>query len=85
MTVINATKARDNLYQLIADVNNNCEPVTITNNRGENAVLLSEDDWNAIQETIFLNSIPNMAESIIKGGKTPLEECISENEVDFDV
>lgn len=83
MTVINATKARENFYQLISDVNSNSEPVTIMNNRGKNAVLLSEDDWNAIQETVCLNSIPGMAESIIKGGKTPLAECMSENEVNW--
>lgn len=81
MTTINATKARDNLYQLISDVNENCEPITIMNNRGKNAVLISEDDWNAIRETIFLNSISGMAESIIRGGQTPLDECLSEDEV----
>lgn len=81
MTVINATKARDNLYQLISDVNDNSEPITITNNRGKNAILISEDDWNAIQETIYLNSIPEMTDSIIKGGETSLEECLSESEV----
>ena len=49
MTAINATSARKNLYQLIQDVNTNSTPITITNSRGKNAVLLSEDDWNAIQ------------------------------------
>lgn len=83
MAAISVTKARENLYQLISDVNTSCDPVTITNNRGKNAVLLSEDDWKAIQETIYLNSIPGMTESIIKGGQTPLEECISEKEVDW--
>ena len=75
MTVINATKARQNLYQLISDVNANCEPITIMNNRGKNAVLISEDDWRAIQETIYLNSIPGLAESIIAGGKEEIGEC----------
>ena len=65
MIAINATTARNNLYNLISDVNKSSEPVTITNSRGKNAVLISEDDWNAIQETIYLNSIPGMAESII--------------------
>ena len=83
MTVISATKARENIYQILAEVNVNSQPITITNNRGKNAVLISEDDWNAIQETLYLNSIPKMAESIILGGTTPLEECLSEEEVDW--
>lgn len=83
MTAISATKARENIYQIMADVNANSQPITITNNRGKNAVLISEDDWNAIQETLFLNSIPGMTESIIEGGNTPLEECLSEDEVEW--
>ena len=74
MNAINATNARKNLYQLIADVNNNSTPITITNSRGKNAVLLSEDDWNALKETIYLNSVPGMAESIIAADEEPLEE-----------
>jgi len=74
MTAINATTARKNLYQLISDVNTNSTPVTITNSRGKNAVLLSEDDWNAIQETLYLNSVPGMAESIIEAKNEPIEE-----------
>ncbi len=77
MTAITATKARENIYQLIQDVNTNCAPVTITNQKGKNAVLVGEDDWNAMQETIYLNSIPGMVESIIEAGKEPLEECIA--------
>ena len=83
MTTISATKARESLYQLITDVNRNNTPVTITNSRGKNAVLLSEDDWNAIQETLYLMSIPGMTESIIEGGNTPIEECVAEDEVDW--
>ena len=83
MTAISVTKARDNIYQLISDVNANCQPITITNNKGRNAVLIGEDDWRAIEETLFLMSIPNMAESIIQGGNTPLEECLSEDEVEW--
>lgn len=83
MTAINVTKARESLYQLITDVNTTSEPITITNNRGKNAVLLSEDDWNAIQETLYLISIPGMAESIVTGGNTPIEECLAEDEVDW--
>ena len=83
MITISATKARENIYQLISDVNANCQPITITNNKGRNAVLIGEDDWRAIEETLFLMSIPGMTESIIEGGNTPLEECLSEDEVDW--
>lgn len=63
MTAIPATTARANLYRLIDQVNEEPEPLTITGQRG-NAVLVGEDDWRAIQETIFLASIPGMAASI---------------------
>ncbi len=75
MTAISVTKARENIYQILSDVNNNSQPITITNNRGKNGVLISEDDWNAIQETLYLNSIPGMTESIIEAGNEPLEGC----------
>ena len=74
MTAINATSARKNLYQLIQDVNTNSTPITITNSRGKNAVLLSEDDWNAIQETDYLNSIPGIVHSILSANGESLEE-----------
>ena len=83
MTAISVTKARENIYQLMSDVNLNCEPITITNNKGKNAVLIGEADWRAIQETLYLMSIPGMAESIIEGGNTPLEDCLSEDEVEW--
>lgn len=75
MPTISVTKARENLYQTIAEVNENSQPVVITNNRGKNAVLISEDDWNAIQETLYLHSIPGMVESILESKKETLEEC----------
>ena len=75
MTTINATKARQILYQLISDVNDYSEPVTITNSKGKNAILISEDDWKCIEETLYLNGIPELAESITDGGKESLDEC----------
>lgn len=83
MTSINATKARESLYKLIAEVNESSTPITITNSRGKNAVLLAENDWNAIQETLYLMSVPGLAESIIEGGKTPVDDCLTEDEVDW--
>ena len=70
MTAISITQARSNLYKILADVNNNSEPITLTNSRGKNGVLISEDDWNAIQETLFLNSVPGLAESILDGKRS---------------
>lgn len=83
MTAISATKARENIYQIISDVNTNCEPITITNNKGKNAVLIGEADWRAIEETLYLMSVPGMAESILEGGKTPIEDCVPEEEVEW--
>lgn len=81
MTTITATKARENIYQLIQEVNASCTPVTITNSRGKNAVLIGEEDWKSIEETLLLMSIPGMAESILKGGDAPIEDCFEEEEV----
>ena len=75
MTAINATTARKNLYQLIADVNDSRTPITITNMRGKNAVLISEDDWRAVEETLYLNAIPNITQSILAADEEPLSEC----------
>ena len=75
MTAINATTARKNLYQLIADVNDSRAPITITNMRGKNAVLISEDDWRAVEETLYLNAIPKMTQSILTADEEPLSEC----------
>ena len=83
MNAMNVTQARANLFQLIANVNFNSEPITLTNNKGKNAVLIGEDDWNAIQETLYLNSVPGMAESLLKGKNTPPEDCLSEDEVEW--
>jgi prevent-host-death family protein len=77
MTTITATEARKQLYKLLDDVSDSHEPVQITGKRG-NAVLVGEEDWRAVQETLFLVSIPGMRESIIEGMATPPEELDSE-------
>jgi len=74
MATLSATEARKNLYRLIDETSSTHEPITITGKRG-NAVLLSESDWKAIQETMFLVNIPGMRESIIEGLNTPIEDC----------
>lgn len=70
MTTITATEARKLLYKLLDDVSGSHEPVQITGKRG-NAVLVSQDDWNAVQETLYLVSVPGMRESVLEGMATP--------------
>ncbi len=79
MKTISVTKARSNLYKLIDEIKESSQPIQITGKRG-NAILISEDDWRAIQETLYLLSIPGMRESIREGLNTPLEECSEEIE-----
>lgn len=80
MSTINITNARKDLYNLVENVGLYHEPTLIVGKKA-NAVLISEDDWNAIQETLYLNTIPGMVESIREGAKEPVEECISEDMV----
>ena len=77
MTTITATKARSRLYTLIDDTAKSHEPIQITGKRN-NGVLISEDDWRSIQETLHLSSIPGMKDSIIRGLKTPVRKCSRE-------
>jgi prevent-host-death family protein len=79
MTILKVSEARANLYQLIDETAQSHQPVTITGRR-HNAVLVSEDDWRSVQETLYLVSIPGMRESIIEGMQTPVEECAEELE-----
>lgn len=74
MTILSASEARSRLYRLIDETAMSHEPVRITGKR-RNAVLVSEEDWNAIQETIYLLSISGMRESIREGLATSIEEC----------
>jgi antitoxin YefM len=74
MTTVTATEARKSLYKLLNEVAESHEPIQITGKRG-NAVLIGEEDWRAVQETLYLVSIPGMRESILEGMRTPVEEC----------
>jgi antitoxin YefM len=73
MTSITATEARKRLYSLLDDVAASHEPIEITGRRS-NAVLVSEDDWRSVQETLHLLSIPGMRESILEGMATRAED-----------
>jgi antitoxin YefM len=79
MTILNATEARSRLYQLIQEVAITHEPVVITGKKG-NAVLIAEEDWNAISETLYLLAIPGMRESIQAGRAEPLADCAQDLE-----
>ena len=77
MTSVPVTKARSRLYQLLDEAAESHEPIQITGKRS-NAVLVSEDDWRSIQETLFLVSIPGMRESLRKGMAEPLDQAFTD-------
>lgn len=77
MSTLSATEARANLYRVIDETAQSHEPVLITSKRN-NAVLISERDWNAIQETLHLLSISGMRESIREGMETDISEFSEE-------
>ena len=77
MTTYNVTEARTNLYKLIDETANTHQPIIIKGKRS-NAVLLSEEDWSAINETLFLLAIPGMRESIREGMETDLKDTNKE-------
>lgn len=74
MTAITASEARANLYRLIDEAASTHQPLWISGKRN-NAVLVSAEDWEAIQETLFLLAVPGMRESIRQGIETPVDEC----------
>ena len=77
MKTLTASEARANLYRLLDEAAASHEPVHITGKRN-NGVLVSEEDWNAVQETLYLLSVPGMRESIRKGMATPVEKTSEE-------
>jgi prevent-host-death family protein len=77
MDTVFATEAGSRLYGLIDETAAAHKPVLIKGQRN-NAVLISEEDWNAIQETLYLLSVPGLRESIHEGMNTPIEECDQE-------
>ena len=74
MTTMTASQARANIFKLVDQTRKSHEPVQITTKRG-NAVLISEDDYRSIQETMYLLSVPGMREKILKGKDTPPSDC----------
>ena len=82
MKTVPLNQATNDITNLINETNSTKTPILITGET-ENAVLISESEWNAIQETLYLQSIPNMTESILEGGKIPVEDCIKLEDLDW--
>lgn len=82
MLNINVTNFRRNIFGLLEQTIKFNEPVNISTKDG-NAVVISEEDYNGLMETLYLSSIPGMKDRIIEGMKTPIVECIPEKEIEW--
>lgn len=82
MESINVTNARQDFYNLISNVNASHRPVRINGKNG-NAVLLSEDDWNAIEETLFLHAVPGLVEKINSSESESLDSMVNADDLDW--
>lgn len=83
MTSVTATAARNDIYNLIARVNEDCKPIAITTSKGKGAVLVGEDDWASIEETLYLMGIPGMAEKLMTAKEEDLSDCVTADELDW--
>ena len=82
METIKINESDCNFSEIIAEINQKNQPILLEETTGK-AVLISEQEWNAIQETLYLQSIPNMVESLHEGASTPIEECVDVNDIDW--
>ena len=82
MTYTNITNFRQNIYEILEQTIKFNEPVNISTKNG-NAIVISEEDYNSLMETVYLLSIPEMKEKLINGKNTPIEECLTEDEVEW--
>ena len=78
----NITNFRKNIFSMLEQTIKYNEPVNISTKDG-NAVIIIEEDYNSLMETLYLYSIPEQREKIIEGLNTPIEECVTENEVEW--
>lgn len=76
----NVTNFRKNIFEILEQTIKYNEPVNISTKSG-NAVIISEEDYNGLMETLYLSSIPTMKDTIVNGLQTPIDDCLSENEV----
>lgn len=79
---VNITNARNDFYNLVDMAISYSEPVNIVTKKG-NAILISEDDYNSLMETLYLSSDPEYKKSLLQGMNTPIEECVPESELDW--
>ncbi len=84
MKTVSVTNARQNIFSIIEQTIVNSEPIQITSKKGD-VVMLSLEDWSALQETLHLLSVPGMRESIIEGDKEPIEDCKSLEDIGWDI
>ncbi len=82
MTNINVTNFRKDIYELLEQTIKFNEPINISTKNG-NAVVLSEEDYRGLMETVYFLNIPNMKEKLLEGKNTPIEECLTEDEVEW--
>ncbi|NJN74419.1 MAG: type II toxin-antitoxin system Phd/YefM family antitoxin [Limnothrix sp. RL_2_0] len=82
MDLLTVREARDKLYRLIDEIAEHHKPVVISGKRN-NAVLVAQEDWDAIQETLYLVSIPGMKKSIQEAAAEPVEECVALEDLDW--
>ena len=83
MTSVTATAARKDIYNLIARVNEDCKPIAIASSKGKGAVLVGEDDWAAIDETLYIMGVPGMAEKLISARDEKTEDCASADSLEW--
>jgi prevent-host-death family protein len=79
MATVSATRFRKDIFSLLSETIRDSTPLLVTTKEG-NAVVISESDYNALQETLYLSSIPGMRDKIVSGMETPLDECTIDNE-----
>jgi PHD/YefM family antitoxin component YafN of YafNO toxin-antitoxin module len=82
MTSVNITNFRKSIFSILEQTIKHNEPISV-NTKAGNAVIISEDDYNGLMETLYLSSIPKMKETITEGLKTPLSECVSEDKAEW--
>ena len=75
MNIYTTTQARAKLYHIVNETNQTHEPIYIRSKRN-NAVMLSQEDYESLQETLAIYSVPGLAESILEASKEPLEKCV---------
>jgi PHD/YefM family antitoxin component YafN of YafNO toxin-antitoxin module len=77
---VNITNFRKSIFSILEQTIKHNDIISV-NTKAGNAVIMSEDDYNGLMETLHLSSIPKMKETIAEGLKTPLSECVSEDKV----